>query len=199
MREQWDNAVARLGGQPTLAADDLARRYAEPHRKYHNAAHVEAVLRAATELSDEDCPVLVLAICAHDVVYDAKPGDDERASAEWARKWLSEAKVAEEHIARVEALVLATIKHESDDVLAHVLLDADLSILGAAPSDYDAYAHAVRQEYAAVPEELWRAGRAHVLKTLLDRENLYQTARAQALWDAPARRNLTRELAVWVD
>lgn len=194
MREQWDSAVARLGGVPTVAADDLVRRYAEPHRKYHTASHIDAVLRAARELFEEDNPVLVLAICAHDVVYDAKPGDDERASAVWARSWLTKAKVAEEHIARVASLVLATIKHESDDVLAHVLLDADLSILGASPEDYNTYARAVRREYAAVPEEAWRQGRAHVLRTLLERKNLYQTTRACTFWDTQARINLAIEL-----
>src|SRR5256885_3447868 len=134
MREQWDNAVAALGGRPTSAADDLEGRYDEPHRKYHNATHIEAVLRDARLLSTEDNPVLVLAICAHDVVYDAKPGDDERASALWARERLAEAGVGAEDVARVEGLVLATITHESDDPLTRILLDADLAIL--ASDDY---------------------------------------------------------------
>jgi predicted metal-dependent HD superfamily phosphohydrolase len=129
MRHRWDEAVTRLGGQP--CETDLELRYAEPHRKYHNATHIEAVLRDVCLLSEEDDPVLTLAICAHDVIYDANPGEDERASALWSRRWLTEAKVATQSIARVESLILATITHQSLDPLARILLDADLAILAA--------------------------------------------------------------------
>jgi predicted metal-dependent HD superfamily phosphohydrolase len=192
VREHWDDAIARLGGRPT--AGDLERRYTEPHRKYHNAAHITAVLRAALALSPELDPVLVLAICAHDVVYDARPGEDERASAAWARGLLAEAGIAEERIARVEALVLATISHQSDDPLAQVLLDADLAILGATQDVYDTYTRCVREEYASYADPIWRDGRTKVLKSLLDRENLYQTRRGRELWDTRARINIRREL-----
>jgi predicted metal-dependent HD superfamily phosphohydrolase len=192
MREHWDDAVARLGGRPTV--HDLERRYAEPHRKYHNAAHIVAVLRDVRLLSPEPDPVLVLAICAHDVVYDARPGEDERASAAWARDRLTSSGVAEKHIARVESLVLATISHESDDPLAQVLLDADLAILAAAQDVYDLYTRCVREEYASYADAVWRDGRAKVLKSLLDRKNLYQTHRGQELWDTRARINIRREL-----
>jgi predicted metal-dependent HD superfamily phosphohydrolase len=192
MREHWDNAVAQLGGQAT--ARDLETRYAEPHRKYHNAAHVMAVLRDASLLVSPLDPVLVLAICAHDVIYDARPGDDERASAEWARTWLTSSGIAPDDIARVESLVLATISHQSDDPLAQLLLDADLSILAADQDVYDLYTRCVREEYASYADPVWRAGRATVLKTLLERENLYQTRRGRELWDAKARINLRREL-----
>ncbi|MBP2323086.1 putative metal-dependent HD superfamily phosphohydrolase [Kibdelosporangium banguiense] len=197
MKQQWDEAVRLLGGVATDAADDLARRYAESHRAYHNATHIEAVLREARtlgELTGEDRAILTLAICAHDVVYDARPGDDERASAQWAREKLSEASVDEVYIARVEQLILATLKHESDDELAHLLLDADLSILGADPDIYDGYAAAVRKEYASVPDDLWQQGRAAVLGRLLDREDLFVTPQAKAHWDSKARANMAREL-----
>jgi predicted metal-dependent HD superfamily phosphohydrolase len=198
MKQQWDEAVRLLGGVATDAADELAAKYAEKHRAYHNAAHVEAVLREAralAEVTGEERAILNLAICAHDVVYDARPGDDERASALWAREKLTESGLDESHIVRVEQLVLATLKHESDDDLAHLLLDADLSILGADPDVYDGYAVAVRQEYAAVPDELWQQGRAAVLKSLLDRADLYVTPQAKARWDSKARANIVRELS----
>ncbi|GAB3908124.1 hypothetical protein GCM10029964_107390 [Kibdelosporangium lantanae] len=190
MRREWDNAVRRLGGE--VRETDLERRYAEAHRAYHTQAHITAVLRDAQLLSDVDDPALVLAICAHDVVYDAKPGSDERASASWAREQLLTAGVAEDHIARVEAMVLATITHTSDDPTTRVLLDADLAIL--ASPDYDQYVTQVRQEYAAHPDEVWRPGRANVLKSLLTKDTLYQTAKARTLWEARARDNIRREL-----
>ena len=196
MRRIWEDAVRTLGGAPDVG--DLMERYAEPHRTYHNAFHVMSVVRDSSALADafaftvEERSILALAACAHDVIYDGKPGDDERASAAWARERL--AGVEEQHVARVESLVLATITHSSDDPLAHVLLDADLAILGSEPAHYERYSQAVRQEYAQYDDPTWRAGRSRVLKTLLDREVLFVTEPARQLWDAAARTNLAREL-----
>jgi len=196
VKQIWDDAVRTLGGTPD--AGDLAERYAEPHRAYHNTVHVASVVRDSWALADafaftrEERAVLTLAACAHDVIYDGKPGDDERASAAWARKRLTG--LEEGLIARVESLVLATITHSSDDPLAHVLLDADLAVLGSEPADYDRYSRAVRLESTRYDDSRWRAGRAHVLKNLLDREALFVTEPARQLWDAVARTNLAREL-----
>ncbi|WP_053736023.1 hypothetical protein [Nocardia sp. NRRL S-836] len=196
MRRIWDDAVRALGGTPD--AGDLAERYAEPHRAYHNTFHVVTVVRDSSALADafafsvEERAVLALAACAHDVIYDGKPGDDERASAQWARDRL--AGLDEQHIARVESLVLATITHSSDDPLAHVLLDADLAILGSEPEHYERYRQAVRREYARYDDPAWRTGRAAVLRSLLERDDLYVTEPARQLWDAAARSNLAREL-----
>ncbi|WP_439663527.1 HD domain-containing protein [Lentzea sp. HUAS TT2] len=196
MRRIWDDAVRTLGGAPD--AGDLMERYAEPHRTYHNTFHVVCVVRDSSALADafaftvEERSILALAACAHDVIYEGKPGEDERASAAWARERL--AGVEEGHIARVESLVLATITHASDDPLAHVLLDADLAILGSEPEHYERYSQAVRQEYSQYDDPTWRAGRSKVLKTLLDREVLFVTEPARQLWDAAARLNLAREL-----
>jgi predicted metal-dependent HD superfamily phosphohydrolase len=192
----WDDAVRTLGGAPD--AGDLMERYAEPHRSYHNTFHVMSVVRDSSALADafaftiEERAILALAACAHDVIYDSKPGDDERASAAWARERLTG--LEENHITQVESLVLATITHSSGDPLAHVLLDADLAILGSEPAHYDRYSRAVRQEYSQYDDSAWRTGRAKVLKTLLDREHLFVTGPAQRLWDAAARDNLAREL-----
>lgn len=196
MRRIWDDAVRALGGAPDLG--DLMERYSEPHRAYHNTFHVASVVRDSWALADgfaftgEERAILTLAACAHDVIYDGKPGEDERASAAWARERLTG--LEEEHIARVESLVLATITHSSEDPLAHVLLDADLAILGSEPAHYERYRQAVRREYAQYDDETWRAGRAKVLRSLLDRDDLYVTEPARQLWDAAARANLSREL-----
>ena len=196
MRRIWDDAVRTLGGAPDAA--DLIERYSEPHRSYHNTFHVASVVRDSWALADtftfttEERAILTLAACAHDVIYEGKPGDDERASAAWARQRL--AGLEEEQITRVESLVLATITHSSDDRLAQVMLDADLAILGSEPEHYERYRQAVRQEYGQYDDETWRAGRTKVLKTLLDRQDLYVTEPARELWDAAARTNLAREL-----
>ena len=207
MQRPWTRAVCALGGTEPVAqeaAADLAGRYAEPHRRYHNTDHVQSVLRDSAHLAGElrlepaERAVLTLAVCAHDVVYDARPGDDERRSADWARVWLTRAGVAEQHVGRVEGLVLATLSHSAPaaDVVAHALLDADLAILGAGRPGYDGYRQAVRAEYSAVDDASWRAGRSRVLESLLEREPLFLTAAGRERWETAAKANLRWELDV---
>src|SRR4051794_633329 len=95
--QTWVASVVAAGGQWSAAesaAADLTRRYGEAHRRYHTADHVAAVVRdcallgAELRLSALDHVVVALAACAHDVVYDGRPREDERSSAEWARTWL---------------------------------------------------------------------------------------------------------------
>jgi predicted metal-dependent HD superfamily phosphohydrolase len=197
MREleaRWHDAVRELGG--THDPGDLADRYAEPHRGYHNTDHVLAVVRDVNLLAEADSrtarerAVLTLAALAHDVVYDGKPGEDEHRSAEWARERLAGLPEADE----VARLVLATVDHASDDPLTCLLLDADLAILGSDPAGYERYRAAVRAEYAHVPDDAWRIGRAGVLRSLAGRDPLYVTRPARERWEERAKANLAAEL-----
>ncbi|GHG48452.1 MULTISPECIES: HD domain-containing protein [Amycolatopsis] len=196
---EWPEAVASLGGTSD-AWPRLRARYAEPHRRYHTLTHAAAVARdsawLAEGLGDTDRAIVAVAAWTHDVVYDAKPGEDERASAAWARDALEG--VAEAHVERIEGLILATIGHDAppDDPLATALLDADLAVLGAPPDQYAAYADGVHQEYAKYPDEVWREGRIAVLERLLSRP-LYRSEAARTRWASAAGSNLTTELTHW--
>jgi predicted metal-dependent HD superfamily phosphohydrolase len=75
-----------------------------------------------------------------------------------------------------------------------VLCDADLAILAAPPAAYAAYTAAVRQEYHFVPDDAFRAGRAAVLRRLLELPRLFRTPYGRRAWEATARYNLTGEL-----
>ena len=202
----WLSAFTALHGDARVARDAwsyLEWQYGEPHRRYHGLAHAAAVARDSAQLA-RDLPfseraVVAVAAWAHDVVYDAVSGEDERRSAAWLRHWLTRAGVAEPHIARAEGLVLATAGHQApeDDEAATALLDADLAILGATPAEYDAYAIAVREEYAKYDDTAWAAGRAAVLENLLAHAPLYRSEAARSRWEAAARRNLAAELTRW--
>ena len=94
----WTVAIDQFGGSADAAAStaaELERRYREPHRRYHTLGHIEAVLADCARLAGElglsvtDRAVIDLAACAHDVVYAAEPGADERASAAWAAAQLA--------------------------------------------------------------------------------------------------------------
>jgi predicted metal-dependent HD superfamily phosphohydrolase len=99
-------------------------------------------------------------------------------------------------IAEVARLVRLTTTHDpaEGDRNGAVLSDADLAILAADPERYAAYAAAVREEYAAVPDAAFRAGRADVLRRLLDLPALFRTPPGRERWEEAARHNLETEL-----
>ena len=185
---------------PPLEAD-LRARYAEPHRRYHTVEHLEEALAAFERLRDlaADADAVELAVWFHDAVYDAAApaGENEARSAGLAVDELTALGMAPSSVAEVERLVLLTSGHEVADGDANgaVLADADLTILGADPGRYARYAADVRAEYAHVPDDAWRTGRAAVLDGFLRRPRIYRTDRAHAALDAQARANLTAELA----
>ena len=181
--------------------DDLLAAYREPLRHYHNVEHVASLLRLLDENSHgvADRTAVELTILFHDVVYDPTRHDNERASADLASERLAALGFASELITKVRTYILATQHGQtapaSGDADLALLLDLDLSILGAAPAEYRAYAHAIRREYGHVTDELYRSGRKHVLEGFLARDRIYRTDRLHALWDARARDNIANEIA----
>ena len=94
-----------------------------------------------------------------------------------------------------------TETHTPDDGDANgcALSDADLGILAAPRERYDEYVAAVRREYGHLPDDVFSAGRADVLRALADKPRLFHTAYAREQWEAAARANLERELGTLDD
>ncbi len=211
LRAQWQAAVGP-GRDGTSLADDhferLLARYREPHRRYHTVTHLAAVLSAAEDLTRQvavtDREAVRLALFFHDAVYDPRSDTNEVDSAALARTVLSELDVPSARLDKVAALIMATCHQtspaasdpdgEPEDGDAAVVLDADLAVLAAEPSRYQAYARGVRAEYAHVDDASWRAGRAVVLRTFLDRPAIYLTAPMRSQ-EHRARANLAAELS----
>lgn len=101
-----------------------------------------------------------------------------------------------EDVEELARLVMVTADHapEPADLAGCLVSDADLAILGAAPATYARYTHQVRAEYAHVPDDLFRRGRAQVLETLLAGTDLFRTPWARTRWQPQATSNLTAEL-----
>ncbi|NLT26015.1 MAG: DUF4031 domain-containing protein [Microbacteriaceae bacterium] len=207
---EWRGLGERLDLAPSARRDDggwaslgaeLLERWQEPHRRYHDARHLEDVLLALDHLALVDeapTPASLLAAWFHDAVHRGAAGDDERDSAEIAAAALPRAGVDPALAIEVHDYVLATDGHSPGDGAPHglrQLLDADLSILGAGEPRYRAYTRSVREEYAHVPREAFRKGRARILEGFLERPRIYRTGAGAALWEARARRNLAGELA----
>lgn len=199
--DAWRRLWTALGAStvPGGLYNQLVRAYGEPQRHYHTLQHLRECLahcEAAAMLARRPDEV-ELALWFHDAVYDARGGDNEQRSADWARKSILAAGCDEAVAARVAALVLATAGHEAPggDPDAQLLLDIDLAILGAGEARYAEYERQVRAEYAHVGEAEWRAGRTRVLAGFLARTRLYATAPFHDALEQRARANLTGSLA----
>ena len=178
--------------------DELLATYADPGRGYHDTRHLAEVLDRLDELAGAgasfDRVAVGLAAWFHDAVYDGRPGAEER-SAVWAETAL--AGHDPELVAEVARLVRLTEAHRpaADDPNGCALSDADLAILAATPIRYAEYLVDVRREYAHVPDENFRAGRAAILSDLLAKPGLFHTAHAREHWEPVARANVEAELS----
>jgi predicted metal-dependent HD superfamily phosphohydrolase len=175
--------------------NELVAAYTAPCRHYHDLTHIEdclGALAAVDNLSAAEREILTEAIWWHDVVYDPTRSDNEELSAR-----LAEAHLHPELGREVGRLIRLTKTHqvEPDDRLGAILISIDLSILGAEPARYDAYAAAIRKEFAHVAERDYRAGRASVLRQFAARPIIFPDAGFAARYDGKARENLARELA----
>ena len=177
------------------AGIDVLRRWGEPRRGYHDVEHLAEVLERLGELGCHD-PGVVLAAWFHDAVYDGRPGSDEQASADLARRELAALGVPAPFAGRVAELVLVTSTHDPPpgDPGAAALCDADLAVLAADDDRYARYVAGVRHEYAHVDGDAFAAGRTAVLRRLLDRPALFTTDVGAQRWEPRARANLRREL-----
>jgi predicted metal-dependent HD superfamily phosphohydrolase len=186
------------GGAPSGAIEEagrgLLRRWSEPHRRYHDVTHLAAVLSTLDELAAS--AEVRLAAWYHDAVYDPRASDNEERSARLAGEELTRLGLGDDRAGEVARLVRVTAGHDPEDGDADgaVLCDADLAVLARPAPEYDRYAAAIREEYAHLPDEAFRAGRAAVLRHLLDLPALYRTPHLRERWEAPARANLRREL-----
>jgi len=176
----------------------LAVRYAEPHRRYHDLRHLHEVLQTVDELADaaDDVEAVRWAAWFHDAVYDVHRSDNEERSADLAVHELTRLGCDPVRVEEVSRLVRLTATHRplSGDGNGAVLCDADLRILATDPWRHAEYVHAVREEYAHVPEDDFRRGRAAVLRALLSADRLYRTEVAYTRWEERARANLVAEL-----
>ncbi|WP_432060700.1 HD domain-containing protein [Streptomyces sp. S1] len=193
--------AGREGPDPAPYGRNLLARWAEPQRRYHTVDHLRAVLDRVDELTDQggeggELELVRLAAWFHDAVYRPDRSENEERSALLAEKALTEAGLTPHEVAEVARLVRLTVTHDpaDGDLNGETLCDADLAILASAPDTYARYAAAVREEYAFVPEDTFREGRAAVLRHLLDLPRLFRTPYGAAVWEEKARENVEREL-----
>ncbi len=195
--ERWQRLWTALGAPPAPERfEQLRTLYAEPGRHYHNATHILACLQGFDELRDlAEAPLQVeLAIWYHDAIYDPSRQDNEARSADLAGEVLACAGLDHCRQAVIDLIMATDHRQPASTHDQRLLVDIDLSILGADASAYRTYTEAVRREYGRFPDALYRPGRAAVLKKFLERPVIFTTEPGRARWEAPARRNIEAEI-----
>jgi predicted metal-dependent HD superfamily phosphohydrolase len=188
------------------AARRLLDRWQEPRRHFHNVRHLVELLEHVDELQQEttNAHLVRLAAWYHGAVFSAdaevaqaqRGGEDEAASAEYARKELEALGVPDERIETVATMVRALRRHDRSPKTMDcaVLCDADLSVLASEPRRYREYVTDVRAEYAHISDREFLEARRNIVAKLLARDRLYTSPLAGA-WEVPARNNLQAELS----
>lgn len=196
LRSRWEHL---LPGAVALG-EDLLARWSQPHRKYHDRAHLLAVLSGLDQLiglneQAAEHRAIYLAAWFHDAVYEGA-ADDEQASAALARDLLGSVGINPELVSEVCRLVELTIKHDPapGDMAGALLCDADLEVLSRTSGSYRRYVAAVREEYSHVPDSAFATGRSRILRALLAAPRIYSTVVGQELWESTARENIEQEL-----
>ena len=188
--------------------------YCVPHRHYHTMNHIEFMLDKIDEMFNiyrfEDEPEKKFALyCAaffHDIVYDPQHKNelsDEELSADTAVAYLQQLGVTSPHILElITELILVTKTHQIDESLytsktmQAIMIDSDMSIMGAHREDYLYYAKNVALEYSFVSEKDFRDGRGKFLHDILSREAIFNTEYMRQMYEADARRNIRAEFSV---
>lgn len=200
LHPSWHRAWTAIGatGDGAQLRDRLLACYAEPHRHYHTLQHLTECLDMLAPLAAlaEHPGEVEVALYFHDAIYNVRASDNEQQSADWAQRELRLAGVRDDAAARVHALVLAT-RHDALPVGAdqQLLVDIDLSILGAAPARFEEYERQIRREYAWVPSLIFRPKRRAILAAFLARPTIFSCAPLRERLEAAARANLQQSLA----
>ena len=199
LSDRFDRLVRRMGARadPAEVSAALAAAWAAPGRVYHTTAHLADCLARLDETpASATRDTVEAALWFHDAVYDPRASDNEARSAGWAREALTGLGVPFPTADEVARLVLVT-RHDAPvtDPAAALVSDVDLSILGRPPERYDEFERQIREEYAWVPEPVFRAERARILAAFLRRDPLYLTPAFRDRYERQARANLDRTVA----
>jgi predicted metal-dependent HD superfamily phosphohydrolase len=203
----------RITSDVFFPAPNLSRIHAEivrlmsgPRRFYHTPEHLEHMtseLRDTGIWTDNPFGVnlkgMLLAIWFHDIIQDPMRGDNEERSAKFMMDMLQRDKDDTNFIhvtdAQVASRLIMATKHDGrklrhfDEELIH---DLDLTILGAAPTEFEAYEQQIRQEYSHFSDEDYRKGRINFLENRLDMFPIFYTFFFQKKYEDQAHANIEK-------
>ena len=175
--------------------------YRQPHRFYHDAAHVQEMMALARALGLDLSPAEQLAVLWHDAVYvpGADKGVNEALSAKLMRATAANgpdffAAIDSQTLDAAERIIVETMHAGEPSAEAARVVDLDLYRLGAPWPEFDRHARAIEREFRvlhASPEKFWTA-RGNFYRAMLQRPHLFATKLFRERFEAQARDNLRR-------
>ena len=200
-RRKWNALFRRSGaqGDSEMIFAMLKRKYKEPHRAYHTAAHIRHCLVEFRQVRDmpRNPNAVELALWFHDAVYAPFRKDNEHRSARFAEEVLFQiGGVSDDIIARVTTLIMATqhnVPLSPHDPDAIMMADIDLSPLGVHPQLFDENSQRIRREFKmgdnkkSLEKQAW-----FLVKLLRKKQNIYGTDYFYEKYEKQARRNIER-------
>jgi len=192
--DRWNRLMRAFGFSKNLIVyDKVIAAYSEKHRAYHTLEHIDACFHHLDAvLSETERPnEIELALWFHDVIYKPFSGTNEEDSAELAREFLVGNEANADCIDRVYSLIILTKAHltpETED--AKIMLDIDLSILGASTKVYQQFEIDIRKEYKRVPSFIFRKKRKEILQNFFERPSIYNTSYFHDRLERQAKQNL---------
>ncbi|MGQ0430307.1 MAG: HD domain-containing protein [Gammaproteobacteria bacterium] len=191
---RWNELAARLGiEKPLIAFRWLELHYEERARKYHTPHHVNECLAALDRCTHPEAgnPLLEYALWFHDAIYNTFSKKNEERSAEAAVRVLENSGRSAADCGLVRELILAT-RHgpQPAEAPAQLMVDVDLSILGAEADRYAEFELQIRAEYWWVPTAMYRRQRGAILNSFLTRPSVFATHEFRERHERQARNNL---------
>lgn len=121
--------IFKLAGVPEARISELSDKLREPHRFYHNTAHVEDILsniekKYPNDYGKEKC-ILILLAFFHDAVYDPKRKDNEELSVDFFKNCV-ENRCDDENSKTICSIIMDTKTHEPSSELSKIFCDLDL-------------------------------------------------------------------------
>ncbi len=176
---------------PQAIWEDLAQRYAEPHRYYHDNGHLAHCLEqldlAAAKIRQPD--QVEMAVWFHDVINRPGEKQNEQLSAEYFREQ-ADGLIDAAFIDAVVALILVTMHIEApSDHDQQFVCDIDLASFGCPWECFVRDSNAVKAEFPGTETEYYR-GKTAFLNAMLARPNIFFTDFFNDRYERQARENI---------
>jgi predicted metal-dependent HD superfamily phosphohydrolase len=187
---------------------EIVEMHSTPTRFYHTlGGHIDSCLNELESARDwiersypySGCQMnnydfycsLGLALLLHDIVMDFMAKDNEEISAVFAFQMLGKMGFKEAIREKVPNLIMDT-KHlfPADSFGGKLVADVDLASMGQDEATWLVTEKNIRQEYAFVPENVFREGRRNILQGFLNKKRIFQTEFFFDKYEDAARKNL---------
>ncbi|XP_069681568.1 uncharacterized protein [Periplaneta americana] len=208
LEEVWSETTSDF---PKEVADEwwtkMLKKYSEDGRSYHNIQHLEEKFEQFKTVKQtvKNANAVALAIFFHYYEYDPKAVDCEEKNCEHFNNFADESGLPNESPLRSAVVDLlhaaathSTDAHKTEELFGsddlHFFLDIDMAVLGSDPEQYAEYTAKVQQEYAFLPESMYRSLRLKVLQSFLQIPNIFATKEFREKFESKARANIQKEV-----